>query len=187
VTPSPAMRAVAREHALEIARLLQSKAVSHRRLAAGEPHCSYRVPLHVGDFWFKVLVSDAEFVFTGEHRRRESFRVPFCASLKHPWSNLVTNTHLPEVSAELGMAVYTQERVSEESVASGVLTSAVRKHIGQIAFAPIQVFFLNTIQVYVISKLISPEHCARQVLLLRELLLTVYREGHDSKGNPQVI
>jgi hypothetical protein len=182
-SPSPEDRAVARRHAAEIARLLDSEAVSYRRITLGEPQCSYRVPFHAEDFWFKVLVSDTDFVFTGEHRRRESFTVPFCASLKQGWQNLAATTLLPRLSAELGISVYTSKRFTEADVSSRVLTPAVRKLVRQLDLAPVRLLFLNSIQIHATSELITPEHCVRQVRLLRDLLLMVYHETHDSSGD----
>jgi hypothetical protein len=181
-SPSPEERAAARGHAVEIARLLDSEAVSYRRITIGQPQCSYRVPFHANDFWFKVLVSDTDFVFTGEHRRREAFTVPFCAALKHPWRNMVATTHLPRVSDELGVAVYSPENFTEAAISVHLLTPAVAALIRRLDFVPIGLLFINSVQINVTSELISPEHCAQQVQLLRELLLTIYHETHDTNA-----
>lgn len=182
-SPSPEGRAVARRHAVEIARLLDSEAVSYRRVTLGEPRCSYRIPLHAEGFWFKVLVSDTDFVFTGEHRCRESFTVPFIASIKQGWQNLAATTILPRLSAELGISVYTSNRFTEAEVSSRLLAPAVRKLVRQLDFSPIRLLFLNSIQIHVTSELITAADCVRQVRLLRELLLAVYHETHDSRDD----
>jgi len=182
-SPSPEERAVARQHAVEIARLLGSKAVSYRRVTLGEPRCSYRVPFHADDFWFKVLVSDTDFMFTGEHRRREAFTVPFCAALKHPWRNMVATTLLPDLSDELGVYVYVPKDVTEAAVSARLLFPTVQTLVSQLDFAPVRLLFINSIQIHATSELVSPEHCAGQVRLLRELLLRVYHETHDSKDD----
>jgi hypothetical protein len=83
---------------------------------------------------------------------------------------------------ELGIGVYTQDRLTEEMVSSHLLTPAVRKLIRQLDFIPVSLFFLNSIQIHVVSELISPEHCATQARLLRELLLTIYHEIHDRRA-----
>ncbi len=177
-SPSPEDRAIARQHAAEIARLLDSKAVSYRRVTIGEPRCFYRVPFHAEDFWFKVLVSDTDFVFTGEHSRQRSFIVPFCASFKKGWLNLGTITHLPKLSAELGVSVYTQEHHTEATVSSLLLSSSVRKIFQRLNFVPIRLFFINSVQIHVISELVTPQYCVEQVRVMRELLLEVYLETH---------
>ena len=181
-SPSPEERATARRHAVEIARLLDSEAVSYRRLTIGQPHCSYRVPFHIENFWFKVLVSDTDFILTGEHRRRGAFAVPFCAAVKHPWKNMVATTLLSRVSDELGVTVYAPERFTEAAVSSHLLTPAVAALIRRVDFPPIRLLFINSIQIMVISELISPEHSVQQVRLLRELLLTIYHETHDTNA-----
>ncbi len=60
-----------------------------------------------------VLVSDTNFVFTGENRRREAFPVPFCAAIKHSWLNIVATTLRSQISAEVGIAAYTPEDLTE--------------------------------------------------------------------------
>lgn len=177
---SPEKHATARRHAAEIARLLNSEAVSYRRITIGQPLCSYRVPFHAEDFWFKVLVADTDFVFTGEHHRRGAVAAPYCAALKHPWRNMIATTHLPRVSDELGVAVYSPERFTETAISAHLLASPVAAIIRRINFIPISLLFINSIQIIVISELISPEHCAQQVRLLRALLLTSYHEAHDT-------
>jgi hypothetical protein len=176
--PSPEDRVVARQHAVEVARLLNSEAVSYRRIVVEEPQCLYRVPFHADDFWFKILFSDTEFVFTGEHRRCGAYVVPFCAAIKRSWPNLVATKHLCSLSSELGIDVYTTDAFTQETVASHLLTPVVRKLIRQLDFFPVSLFFLNSVQVHVVSELISPEHCAKQARLLRELLLTIYHQTH---------
>lgn len=179
---SPEERAASRRHAVELARLLNSNAVSYRRITIGQPQCPYRVPFHADDFWFKVLVSDSDFVFTGEHRRREAFTVPFCAALKHPWRTMVATTYLPRVSDELGVAVYSSERFTEAAISASLLAPAAAALVRRMDFPPISRLFINSIQIEVTSKLISPEQCAQQVRLFRELLLTVHQEAHDTNA-----
>jgi hypothetical protein len=181
-SPNPEERAAARRHAVEIARLLDSGAVSYRRITIGEPQCSYRVPFHAEDFWFKVLLSDKDFVFTGEHRRRDAFTVPFCAALQQSWRNMGATTHLPRVSDELGVAVYAPERFTETAISVHLLTPGVAALVRRLDFAPISLLFVNSIQITVTSRLISPEHCAQQVRLLRTLLLTIFHEAHDTNA-----
>ena len=120
---------MARQNAVDVAHLLGSKAVSYRRIVVGEPRCLYRIPFHAEDFWFKVLVSDTDFIFTGEHRRRESFTVPFCATIKDSWQNLGATTLLPALTAELGIPVYTQAGHSEGTVSSYLLSPVIFKFI----------------------------------------------------------
>lgn len=179
-SPSPEERAAARRQAVEIARLIGSKTVSYRRITIGEPRCSYRVPFHAEDFWFKVLVSDTAFVFTGEHRRREAFTVPFCAAIKNPWRNMVATTLRSRVSDELGVAIYSPENITEAAVSAHLLTPACSRLLRQLDFAAIRLLFINSIQIRVIAEMVSPEHCAQQVRLLRELLLTIYHEAHEN-------
>jgi hypothetical protein len=93
---------------------------------------------------------------------------------------MAATTHLPRISDELGVAVYSPEDFTEAVTAVRLLTPAVFSLIRRLDFSPIRLVFLNSIQIYVISELISPEHCVEQVRLLRELLVTIYHEIHDA-------
>lgn len=183
MSPSPEERAAARQHALAVAHLLDSEAISYRRITLGEPRCSFRVPFHAEDFWFKVLLSDTDFVFTGEHRRRDALSVPFCAALKHPWHNVMATTLLPRISEELGYSVYSTESFREAAVSARLLTPAVRTIVRQLDLAPIRLLFINSMQINGVSEFISPEHCTQQVRLLRALLLTIYHETHGVRDD----
>ena len=90
--------------------------------------------------------------------------------------------HLPHTSGELGVAVYAPESFSEKAVAIQLLAPDVRKLVRRIDFTPLRLLFLNSIQIHAVSELISPNHCANQVQLLRALLLTIYRAVHDAQG-----
>jgi hypothetical protein len=178
-SPEPPNRVVARGHAVEIAHLLDSKSISYRRRTSGEPVCLYRIPFHTEDFWFKVLVSDTDYIFTGEHRRQNSFSVPFCAAIKNGWKNLRATEHLAALSSKLGFPIYTIERSSEIVVSKKLLEPKTLKLLSQIDLVPVRLFFINSVQIHFVSELISPERCAHQVQLLRELLLTIYKASHD--------
>jgi len=95
----------------------------------------------------------------------------------------VATTPLPKLSAELGIPVYTQARFTEAAVSSRLHTPAVRKPVRELDLSPIRLLFLNSIQIHVTSQLITPEDCVRQVRLLRDLLLTVYHETHDTNAD----
>ena len=178
----PPDRAVARKHALEIAGLLKSKAVSYRKQTRGEPRCLYRIPFHSEHFWFKILVSDTAYVFIGEHRRNNSFTASFCAAIKHGWKNLLATKHLPILSAKMSMAVYSTNTFSEEIVSQNLLEPKAQKLISKIDSIPIRLFFINPVQIYFVSELISPKRCVQQVQILRELLLTIHNNSCKSFG-----
>ena len=178
--PNPEDRAVARQHAVDLANLLGSKTVSYRRAVIGEPLCYYRVPVHTEDFWFKVLVSDTDFVFTGEHRKRGALTVPFCFSVKQGWRNLGTTMPLKTISQELGLAIFAQNSQAEPAVSACLLKPTVHKILYKLDLAPLRQIFINPIQIHAVSELITPQHCAEQVLLLRALLLSINGEMQDS-------
>jgi hypothetical protein len=168
--PKPANRDVARRHAKAIAAALASKAISYGRITLGEPQCHFRVPCHIEDFWCKVLISDDAFVFVGQHKRANAFSSEFCASLKYGWSNMIVTRHLPSISKHLAVDVYTQPERSEASVATVLLSPSVKPLIAAIDFDPIALFFLNSLQITVVSKFVSHANCAEQVRLFRHII-----------------
>jgi hypothetical protein len=178
-SPEPPDRVIARGHSVVLAGLLNSKAISYRRRILGEPVCLYRIPFHTEEFWFKVLISDTDYIFSGEHRKGDAFSAPFCAAIKHGWRNLQVTERLTTLSAKLGFSVYTIKGSSESIVFKKLLEPHTHKLLSQIDLYPIRLFFINSVQIHFISELISPEHCAHQIRLLRELLLTIYRTSHD--------
>ena len=175
-----ATREKARRNADEIAQHLGSKAVAFSRNTKGWPHCYYRVPFSIDGFWFRILVSPSEYVFAGERSacrlNDRSLTVPFCASLKERWTEHLVTMHLPRLSEELGIPVYTQEEFTECDVRRGLLTPTVCNLLRRIDLSPIRLIFLNSIQIHVFSELVSTKHCACQARLLQQLMLTVYQE-----------
>jgi hypothetical protein len=174
----PESRLIARRNARELAEILKSKVLSHRRICIGEPRCPYRVPFHNEDFWFTVLVSETDFVFTGEHRRRGAFTVPFCVSLKQPHRSVGATIHLSSVSTKLGLPVYAIDASKESAVSARLLAPEVRGSIRKLDLAPIRSILLNAVQIHAVSELVTPQHCAEQAEMLRGLLVAVYRETY---------
>ena len=185
VPPEPPDKRVARAHALGIAARLTSKVISYRGHTLGEPQFCYRVPFHADCFWCTVFVSDTAYKFTINPKRETSGSADFCASLKREWHSLKILKLLPEVSMELGAAVFTGECREGQHVAKRLLAPGVKTLLARIELAPVRLFFINDTQVHFISELITPEHCAQQVHLLRDLLLLLNHEVHAKNNEVQ--
>lgn len=178
--PKAADRKTAQQHAKAIAGLLSSKVFSYQRKNLGYPQCHYRIPFHVEEFWCKILVSDNAYVFTGEHKRANAFSCSFCAAVKNGWGNMDAKTHLPNLSLKLGVDIYTQPNRSESLLSSVLLSSDIKKLVGSIDFEPISLCYMNPVQIIVISKLMSDDHCAKQVQIFRNLQLKNFLH-HDAQ------
>ena len=69
----------------EIARLVGGKAGRNTIHVQGEPPSGYRVTLHRDPFWFRVRISDKEFVFAADHQRGAGEKGFFGVNLFKPW------------------------------------------------------------------------------------------------------
>lgn len=176
--PANSNKDIARRHASEIARLLQSKVLSHSRIIVEEPHCPFRIPCHQGDFWFKVLVSDNAYVFTGEHRRQHAFRAGFAVAFKHPWINLGATHYAKGLSAALGFDVFQSALPNQDNSVDVLLTTPIRDLIRQTDLSEVRICFLNSTQIHVSAKLHDPSYCVQQVGIYRALMLTVFHALH---------
>ena len=85
-----------------------------------------------------MLLSDTDFVFTGEHRRCRGFTVPFCACLKQPHQTVGVNIHLSELSRELGFPVYGTTSFKESAVSARLLTPDIRDLIRKLDLTAIR-------------------------------------------------
>jgi hypothetical protein len=176
--PTATNRRAARTKALFVADALGSKVVSHRGLTVGEPHCPYRVPFHCGDFWFSIYVAESAYVFAGEHRRREAFAAGFSVAIKRPNKTMLLDTRMPSLSHTLGCDVY-MDRDSPKAEAERVLLGpSVREIFRRTDLGPVQMFFLNSIQIRVICDFFDDTRAFAQIPLLRQLLLTVFEQSH---------
>ena len=178
-------RKFVRSHAKEVAALLGSKVVSHRRVILDLPECPYKVPFHTDDFWFTLLLSDCDYLFNGQHKRGLGHDARFCVSLKSPYRSMFARTHYSQLSSLLGTPVYGPAKQPEQAVSGYFLREPVASILRQIDFAPLRFVFLNCSQIEVHSEFIDPPKCVAQVRLFRELLLNI--ERHNFPNEPMAI
>ena len=169
-------RKLARANALAISEELESKPIPYSRIHRGEPTYFYRIPLHQGEFWFKVLMSTHQYVFQGDHNKLRSFPVPFSASLKYPWENAATVERITRISRELRIEVFGPPHRDSGPAAKLLLGARVRSLLQDVDWHPVRLFFVNPAQLLVRSDFQDANHCARQAQLFRQILLTLYDE-----------
>jgi hypothetical protein len=180
--PEPTNRATAKQQAARLATGLKSKPVSFRQVRLGEPEWHYKIPLHVNEFWFKVLVSDEFCLLEGEHRRRDAFSFEFCAAIKTPDRVGNTTQHLMAVSATLGFNVYTLPQCSEQFITDTLLSPAIRTILTQLDCRPLRGLYLNSVQICALCELSDPETVVTQIELYRSLLLKVFAQTVQDEG-----
>jgi hypothetical protein len=168
---SPSERELAREQARLIASLLCSKVVADRRIILGSPHCPFKVPFHLEDFWFTVCVSDCSYRIEGNHKKGAGVSTGFSASIKAPERTWGKTKRVDDLSAEIGLDLFAPKDQSADFLHSVLLEKSVRSILRQIDFTPIYQVFLNGSQIRVLSEMINSEHCAHQAALYQKLLL----------------
>ena len=169
-----ALRAAARSDACEVADLLRSKVVTHRRKFLGEAAYPYKVPFHSEDFWFTVLLSDCTYEFTGTHKRGYAVPARFCLSFKAPFETMLTTTYVQSWSDVLGVSAYKRDGMPEDLPTPQLLGESLHPLFYEIDFSPVRRVFLNASQIHVWSEFVDARQCAEQVRLFRQLLLTIH-------------
>lgn len=167
-------RKVAKQHARIIAELIESRVLSYNRNHSNEPTWYYRVPIHTSDFWFSILVSDSHFMLKGSHKRYRAFLEPFAFSFKNPWMNLGTTTFLPKVSGKLNTQTFSSKISDDTEFDSSEVLSAIAVSLGEIDFDKVDIFFLNSTEIYFLSGFTDAKSCVKTCTVLRTLVLSCF-------------
>ncbi len=183
--PSSADRAVARANAIAVGALIGARVASQRRNALGEPACPYKLRWNVDPFWFGVGISDRAYVVQGNHHRRFESELAFFASLKTPDRTMSTCLPLERLSRELGVSVFVRAPEYGPKTAAAFRSAECNRIVRRLRFDPIRSLFVSPSQMHAISDFVTPEQCAAQVTLLRELLLAVWRWSHRVEEESQ--
>ena len=177
-----------REQAVRIAKLLDSKVKPHDVIVLGESNRPFAVPLKLKDFKGNVFVGDTDHSVELKHRKGEkAFREDalFCVSFKSRYRTMFTKERVAVVSKELGVPVYRQSFIDDETVAKYLLCDPVRAVLAKIDFKPVTKLFLNPIQLEVSSKLKDPAACAAQVRAFVELMESLACARKPEKPQPK--
>jgi hypothetical protein len=170
-------QAQAKKIAVEVAGLLGREvlpAAQHTiNVAINEPLYPFTIPMDTE--WFKASVRIAESFYSVElkHRKGERAFVEdalFCVSFKTKDRVMFTKDRVPVASRTLGVLVYRQGFVDDETVDKYLLCDPVRAALGKIDFKPLTRLFLSPIQLEASSKLKDPAACAAQVRVFMELM-----------------
>lgn len=147
--------------------------VSNRTIAIGEPLYPLTISIDCAQFDASLRVAESKYSIEIKHRKgEEAFREDalFCVSFKNKDRTMFTMERVAVVTKELGVPVYRQGFLDDETVAKFLLCDPVRAVLAKIDFAPLTRLFLNPIQLTVSSKLKDPVACAAQVRVFMELM-----------------
>ncbi len=173
-------RSLARKNALELAMLLGARSTSQQRNVIGEPPCPYKVRFNTDAFWFGVGVSDASYVVTGNWRGTFENEGCFGASLRTNRQGM--SLRLEGASRDLGVPVYVANHAQAPKIAAALCSPTCRQLIQQVKWPTLKTLFLSPVQIHAIGDFRTPEQCAAQVTVLRELLLAFSRSHRTSNG-----
>ncbi len=172
--PSTAVRTIARRNAQAVAARLGLKFVSRRAVVLGEPDCPYEIRWNAPDFWFGINISDTSFIVRGNHKQRFATEARFLASLNSAYPTMATTMRLESLSRQLGVSVFIATTTHGPTTAAALTSDETRTRIDQLDFTALRLVFLNTVQVFAISNLLTADHCAQQATTLRELLFALF-------------
>jgi hypothetical protein len=171
---------IARDFAVEVARIVGSKVVKNSRLVLGKAYCPYKVPLHTKDFWCTLSISDTSFTFRSNHRRQTVKVLELCnigVTAKSPSKFHPASQRVPAVSEVVGVDIYTTPHHSCERVAEWLLSGRALPLLRALDFRPIREFSMNPIQLHVASSARLPADCAKQALAFRDLQTSVFEDA----------
>ena len=176
----PVDKEAARRLASDIARLLGSKPVANSKVVLGEAFCPFKVACHTDAFFCSVLVSDRSYSFRAKHRKETAAIADcaeFCVSLKHEVSHMGLRKRLGAVSSALGTDVFTQMWTPEAEVEPQLMQERLLGVFLKLDFNAFDELFVSQMTLSARGAIKSAEHCASQVLWMRELFDIVFRDA----------
>ena len=144
------------------------------------------IPIDTDSFKASVRVAESFYAVEIKHRKGEAAFLEdalFCVSFKTKDRVMFTKDRVPVASRTLGVLVYRQGFVDDETVDKYLLCDPVRAALGKIDFKPLTRLFLSPIQLEASSKLKDPAACAAQVRVFMELMeaLAIARKPEKPK------
>jgi hypothetical protein len=160
---------------MAVGALIESRVVAYRRIHVGEPDCPYQLRWNHASFWFGIRVSDSAFVVEGNHRRPFESAVPYFASLKKPSDAMITRIPLESLSKDLGVSVFVSDPAHGPLVTSALRAPECRALLLRIDVAAVRSMFVSPVQIRAIADFETPQKCAEQIMVCRELMLSLWR------------
>jgi hypothetical protein len=180
-------REAARVNALEIARLVGSKAVANKRHVIGEPYCHYKVAMHTRDFWFTVFVSRNAYVVRGNLKRPtkkvcnglNGFNVYVKA--KPDYWGAPKCKRMVRTSKKLKAPVYVPDYEDENFVHRILFRRPIAKLLKRIDFSVFTECDFGILQLTAVVPLTSPARCVEQSTFLRALLVALFQDARERR------
>ena len=159
--------------ALEFGDLLKAKVQPNRRIVINEEPQSFQIPLDTKKFKAALYLAQETYYLEADHRKGEkALRGDgiFCVSLKSPDRKMFIMEKSGAVSEALGIEVYRQGFVDDETLVKHLLSTSVRKSLEGIDFKPVLRCFFSPIQLRVTAQVTTAAKSAEQVRMFLGLM-----------------
>lgn len=164
--------------AQKVAALLKSKVLSNEQVIIGMPYCPFKVSFHTKEFRCLLFLSDVAYRCIATPRPNTPYAEDFRISFKEPDHVGGARVLAPGLSKAIGVSVFSLPRSPDDALdvafSKGIL-SLLRK----IQFNRVQWFHFSPVHLEVVASLDSPEFCASQALVFRELVSLANREAYE--------
>lgn len=164
---------IAGEVAKQLGKEVESASQHRINFAINEPLYPFTIPMDSERFKASVRVAESFYAVEIKHRKGEKALredALFCVSFKTKDRVMFTKDRVPVASNTLGVPVYRQGFVDDETVDKYLVCDPVQAVLGKIDFKPLTRLFLNPIQLEASSKLKDPAACAAQVRVFMNLM-----------------
>ena len=173
-------RDAAYESASQVAAILKLNLIHKEKLIIGDEFYPYQVALHTKEFHCTVGISDKKFGIRATHRR-DTRGIPkgatFCVNFREPLAHMFCKQKVEDISRALEVDVFTQPWSDLTTASSVLLSESVLDCFARLDLAAAAEFFLSPVQLSVDFPFVSPQHCAEQAGILRDLITNVHAEA----------
>lgn len=184
----PEAARIAGEVARQLGKEVESPKQHKFSFAINEPLYPFKIPMDNERFRALVRVAESFYAVEIKHRKAEAAFLEaalFCVSFKTKDRVMFTKDRVAVASKALGVPVYRQGFVDDETVAKYLLCDPVRAALAKVDFKPLTRLFLSPIQLEVSSKLKDPAACAAQVRAFVELMESLACARKPEKPQPK--
>jgi hypothetical protein len=166
--------------AKQIAGAFGSRVLKNNSHNYGEPHAWFKIPIHADPFWLTIRIAENTFNFSAEHKRGQGAPNPtFGIALCHEYRPMFATKLSRRLSSLAGVSAYHGDLFDEtdlEIYAALILeTPSVAEITRQLVAQRVVHCYFNDCQLTAIMEMTSVDQAVTDILLLRQLILELYR------------
>ena len=165
----------AKRNATDVAVLFNAK-VSAKTISRNDPVVIYNVPLDSGNFRYTLTFSATNYSFTGYWKQFRNIKSFFSVSLGKPDQGGTTILNLNGI--DYGYPIYFHDFGLDDNEQRFLRLKKFGTLLRKLDMKAARSGILNTLQIFVWSKFISPTHTVAQAKLFQKLLETSYYHSY---------